>query len=576
MKKIIASLAILMISGCSGSDRELSGPTSSQESVNSPLKGPLIMIAIDSLHPSYLDLDRSGNRGGSDGNWLMPNIHRFLSGASWYKNAEAYLPAATDMNHINALAGTSSALTGEIGISTMMTGWRAPTDRWGKYSKWTPILEKTDMAMLRDNEGRSVDTLFHSWKREHPESKTAFISGKGWVAEMFRSQKVVDLIVTGDSHPDYIKSPERRSMIDPPGDEDGACEPRSLKQRAFSAFLESKSSKFPSDKWTVDAALKIFEKENPGMTYILLAQQDDEGHALGAAFNPDEFTESKSSHIPRIGCKFRPEYRLVSKRDRAVYREPILDAAREVDRQFGRLMDGLRERGVLENAAVVLFSDHSMVTHQEVYDKKVVKSTDIKAILAKEGLIGKDDFFPYTATSIGLLYFRNGKERVPRAKEVLEAQKVYNRQTAQPESPWYVLDRDDMRNGVEGVALPGELYHAYFVDADREKSIVWPDLVVLAKNGWQLPTYGGLAMNIGVSFPDTKLDLSFLRLYPLTGGHGSIDTRPIVMAFSLPYRKQQVLERKTMISDIAATLSSLYNLRIQSTMSGEDLSSEVR
>jgi len=31
-----------------------------------------------------------------------------------------------------------------------------------------------------------------------------------------------------------------------------------------------------------------------------------------------------------------------------------------------------------------------------------------------------------------------------------------------------VLDRRDMKEGVKDVCLPGELYHTYFVEADRK------------------------------------------------------------------------------------------------------------
>jgi arylsulfatase A-like enzyme len=40
------------------------------------------------------------------------------------------------------------------------------------------------------------------------------------------------------------------------------------------------------------------------------------------------------------------------------YRKGYADAVAEVDRQFGRVMDGLRARGVLDSAIVVLLSDH--------------------------------------------------------------------------------------------------------------------------------------------------------------------------------------------------------------------------
>ena len=366
--------------------------------------------------------------------------------------------------------------------------------------------------------------------------------------------------------------PEKRSMIDPPGDGDGWCKPRSWQQQAFAFFLEKNYTKFPSDQWVVDAALKTFELNNPQMTYILLAQQDDEGHALGSAWDPSEFTLTKSRFPLLPGCVDKPEYHYVSRRNNAVYRAPILAAVREVDRQFGRLMAGLEQRGILAEASVVVLSDHGMITHLKGDKASSGDALDIRGLLAKNSLIGKDDFFPYTATSFGLLYWRNDKGRVAMAKSVLASQKVKNPETGVLECPWYVLDRDDMQRGVPGVALPGELYHHYFVDTDMEHTVVWPDLVLLAKNGWQLPTYGGLAANIGLGFPKSKIDVSFLRFSPFLGGHGSFDTRPIMMAFSLPGQERRVLPQEVTIADIATTLASLYGLDLRSSTVGQDLS----
>ena len=137
----------------------------------------LIFIAIDALHPKYFELDAKGLPGGSEGNWLMPNIHAFLKKSLWYRNAKSYLPAATDMNHLNVLAGTSSAQTGIISVWAQPTGW----DENGEA-----IITRTSMSFARDDKGRPVDTLFHAWKRRWPDSKTMLITGKEWVGEMFR------------------------------------------------------------------------------------------------------------------------------------------------------------------------------------------------------------------------------------------------------------------------------------------------------------------------------------------------------------------------------------------------------
>ncbi|RPH75919.1 MAG: twin-arginine translocation signal domain-containing protein, partial [Nitrospiraceae bacterium] len=94
----------------------------------------LIYIAIDALHPKYLELNSKGQLGGKDGDWLMPAIRAFVNRAVWYPEAKTYLPAATDMNHLNALAGTSMAQNEIIGVWAQPVGW----DEKGKPSSGIP------------------------------------------------------------------------------------------------------------------------------------------------------------------------------------------------------------------------------------------------------------------------------------------------------------------------------------------------------------------------------------------------------------------------------------------------------
>jgi hypothetical protein len=558
------TLSLSCLLACGGEDQNGDRSTFGATSSSGAAPAPLIMVAIDSLHPAYLELDRNGDAAGSPGNWLMPNVRKFLEKATWYPRAKCYLPSATDMNHVNALAGTSSGQTGIVGVSSQMKGW----DSDGK-----PVIESTSMSWPRDDQGRPVDTLFHAWKRTFPHEKTAFVAGKGWVAEMFDVPgKPVDFIVTGDRHPSYVAKPLPRSYTDPPTDLDGRCDPESNKQRLLASIMELAASHAPSDRWTVNATLKVLDNEAPSMVYVLMAQLDDIGHALGAAHDPNEFVPKYFPYKPDAPlCIAKPRYQLVSSRDRRIYREAILDAVRDVDFQFGRLIWGLEQRGIRDKANIVVLSDHAMVTH--LYDKLInPKATDLLALLEEAKLVGDEDFVPYTATSIGALYWRDKKWRVPLAKKVLESHTARNPQTGVDECPWYVLDRNDMKNGVPGVALPGELYHKYFVETDKEQSLVWPDLALLARSGFQLPAYSAL-VNLGVD-NDTGVPFD-ASINIFVGGPGSVDTQPIMMAFGIPGGSGKVLQKATRIGDIAATMASIYGLQLTSTVIGADLSGDL-
>jgi len=552
----------------------------------------LIFIAIDGLHPKYLELDAEGYPGGKKGNWLMPNIRKFMERSLWYPDAKCYLPAATDMNHLNALAGTNSAMTGIVGV------WAQPTS-WKKNGK--PVISHSHLSFAKDDRGRPVDTLFHAWKRRWPDSKTMMISGKEWVAEMFRQPKSfagVDIIVTGSAYPGYLAPPVKESFVDPVTDSDARCDPESSRvgfldsenltlknfakhfspssvmtrlytgQRSLLTLqMEHFANRFPHDKWIVDSTLEIFKREAPDMAYILLAQCDDACHCVGSAWNFSEFISSDHPIESPGGCIAKSDYQLVSSRNRLIYREGALDAVRDVDIQFGRLIKGFDKQGVLDEAAVVLLSDHSAENHMYSND---FMSTDVVGILKKEGVLKNSDMYAFSVSSYGVLYWRNRKNRIPRAKAILLSHKAFNSQSRQWECPWWVLDRDDMKQGVSGVSLPGELYHNYYIDVDKERSMIWPDLFILAKNGWQIPVYNGHVPNVGIKAPTWTPPF---RVY--NGGHGSVDTLPIVAAISLPGGKTGEQDRPLRIADLGVTAASLFGLELLSTTIGRDLRDDL-
>lgn len=570
------------------------GPASNLPSPANPgsPEQKLIYIAIDALHPKYLELDAGGNPGGADGNRLMPNLHQFLGRALWYPQAKCHLPAATDMNHLNALAGTSTAQTGVIGV------WAQP-GRWQANGK--PLIIHSHLSFAKDDQGRPVDTLFHAWKRRWPGSKTFMISGKEWVAEMFRetgSASGVDILVTGSSRPAFLPPPARESFADPLTDADGRCDPESgnlglwnreaLKAEGWRGHfrpsqvmnrlycgqhslltlqMEHLPSHFPHDSWIVDSALSVFRQENPDMAYILLAQCDDGGHCIGSGWDVSEFTPAPAPPPYPAHCREKPEYHLVSRRNPMIYREAALDVIRDVDVQFGRLMKGLDDQGILDKSVIILLSDHSAENHLYARD---FMSTDIMGILRKNRLAADDGVYAFSVSSYGVLYFRDRKDQVKDAAAALRSHGAVNPQTGRRECPWWVMDRRDMQAGMSGVALPGELYHRFYAEKDKGKSMLWPDLVVLAKNGWQIPAYNGHIPNVGIKVPTWTPPF---RVY--NGGHGSVDTLPIMAAISLPRGRAGVNSREIRISDLGITAASLFGLKLQSATVGRDLSADL-
>lgn len=548
----------------------------------------LVFIAIDGLNPGYLDLDADGMRSGKAAGRLMPNIRAFLDESVRFTGARCHLPSATDMNHLNALAGTSSAQTGIISV-------------WAQPVRWDPgggaVIRPTSLTYARDDMGRPVDTLFAAWKRRRPGSRTLFITGKEWVGEMFRSAgaaSCVDLIVTGSRYPDYLEPPSREGFADPATDDDAACDPESGRLGFFGGSMNASDvmtrlytgqgslltmqmehfpNHFPHDRWIVDSTLEIFRRFDPGMAYILLAQCDDAGHCLGNAPEPDEFVDGGAGHVMPAGCVDKPGYRLVSSRNRLLFREPILDAVRDVDVQFGRLIRGLERLGVLDDAVVVLLSDHGSVNHLYTED---FSSTDFVGILREEGIVKsrgvleEPDMYAFSVSSYGVMYWRGSQSLAGAAKRVLMSHRARNPQTGEMECPWWVLDRSDMKNGLDGVCRPGELYHTYYAEVDAGRTLMWPDLFVFARNGWQIPVYNGHVPNVGIKAPSWAPPW---RVY--NGGHGSVDTQPILAAVRAPGGKTGVNDRDVRISDLAVSAASIFGLELRSTTVGRDLSSDI-
>ena len=203
-------------------------PAPAPSSKVSPSKAPrVIVVSIDSLDPRYLDLDADGNAGGRDGNWLMPNVRRFLGQGVWFEHARCHMPAITDPNHLNALAGASIAQTGINSVSLQFFDWQ---------EDGRAMIVPPSLSMARDDQGRPVDTLFSAWKRKWPGSKTFYVSGKQWVAGMFDVPgSGVDIVMGGSKYPNYIDAPPKGyKFYDPPGDLDEDDYAESEAQKTFS------------------------------------------------------------------------------------------------------------------------------------------------------------------------------------------------------------------------------------------------------------------------------------------------------------------------------------------------------
>ncbi len=508
----------------------------------------VVILSIDALDPRYLFLNSRGEKGGRKGDYLMPNIRALADAGVRFAKACCHLPSATDMNHLNALAGTCSVQTGIFGVSVQPVAW----DESGKMGGMDPP------DLFSGGNSRPLDTLFSAWKREYGKnSLTLFAAGKEWVGRMFDIPgSGVDLVldggigtlaIPGKALPMTFRPPQRYSFYDPPTDSNRRSDLTSIYQKTFcDLFYGRNPEHFPSDQWMVENTLRIMNAAKPGLTLLLLAQTDDLQHGLGTAY-PEDFNRVLLSGTSSVNAW--------------VIREAVLDGLRDVDIQVGKFMNELTAMPEYRDAVVVLYSDHGHVTHRDTLRSNVDPfiETDPTAVLKHHRFLSRDEkqgqgYFAYTASSYGGLYFK-GPDRHRRAREARDILAAYTLKDYFPDgsslgatSPWHVLIREDMVRGLpEHGILPGELYHRFMDHPDKG---LWPDVMLFMKNGWQLPITGGLAANLGVTLPS-----SLPPLVGFLGGHGSLDSRDIVMAFTGPgIPAGKVVDTACRISDLAPTL----------------------
>ncbi len=558
-----------------------------------PAAPKVIVITIDALDARYLDLDENGNPGGRAGHWLMPNVRRYLSESTWFKDTKDWLPSATDMNHLNAFSGGNVSQHGISQVSAVLKDWTIGEDGKPQANIVSPVVD-----FCRDSENRRVDTLFKAFHRKYPTSTSFCVSGKEWVAEMFMHDlsPFINYFVTGGFYQwlGLPAPPNDYRYYDPATDTNPILDSESRAQILLSALAERDGASFPPDSWVARAALKLLDVKQPDFGFILLAECDDLQHVLGSAAYPGDF---ERRWVPLKGLVDACTYN-----DNA-FREGILDGMRDVDAAFGILYDGIKARPAYQDAYIVLYSDHGQITHRnmdnvlQMLGKSILdtddgdQDTNFLRLLDEAGLLSEDEknfigFCPILATSIGVLYWHGAdvNDRLAKAEAaeaVMENHWVYNEEAGRWEKPWVVVNQREMRDGIPGVCGPGELWHEVFGENNEPGTLLWPDLILLMNSRWQLPSLGGMARNIGVELPP-RLAEWVAPVNALLGGHGSTDTQDIVMAFRGPnIAKGRILSDPTRardfrISDIALTVKGLLGLSLHSNTVGHDRSADLK
>jgi lysophospholipase L1-like esterase len=474
-----------------------------------------LLLSIDGLDPAHVALDAGGTGPGTPGDWLMPYTRALVDAAARWTQARAHFPQATDTNHLALLSGTHAGGHGILGVFEQPAGW----------NDGGVAFERTHLAAARTPTGEPVQTLFDRAERASGgEAVTAFVSGKGWVAEMFGPapgrEAAVDFVVTGSNVPaflDLAAAAPASAYDNPFTDPDHACDPESPHQTWAIDFMDrAEAGEHPRDAWVAEAALALVDARDPDLMAVLLGDMDHAQHFLGALGEPSDWSAGPMPPLAE-GCEALARYGLVNRHNPRLRREPVMDLVHDVDLAVGRLLVGLAERGLLQDTAIVLYSDHALIDF--LYEPGLLDETDAEAVLRRAGALpAKPDFYLYGAGSFGALYWRpdfldGHPEAVIEARAALEVHRVVHPLTGVAVCPWGVMDRDDMRAGRPDLGIaPGEFHHPHEIAEG-----LWPDLVLVMHDHWQLPSG---AFNVGDD----------MEMLVFNAGHGAPTTAQVLLA----------------------------------------------
>jgi len=183
-------------------------------------------------------------------------------------------------------------------------------------------------------------------------------------------------------------------------------------------------------------------------------------------------------------------------------------------------------------------------------------------------MVNDDNVYAFSVSSYGVIYWRDRKRRSCRQSTAPQAQG---------------MEPSDKKGGVpmvgpgparhegrgEGRLPPGELYHSYFVEADRERSMIWPDLIVLGRT-------------VGRSRHTTAMCRTWVCRRVVDPGFPGLQRRARVRGHPPHCRghrraggKQGVHSTPIRIGDLGATAASLMGLELRSTVIGQDLSRDL-
>lgn len=526
------------------------------------------IINIDAMRGDYL------SSKGADGKSLTPNLDKFRQKSVVFANCYDMLPAFTDTNH---MAIISSASAGRSGI------WGAGGYFGGFDEKGQPMLRMYDFADVQ------APTIYDSVKQADPSAKTAVVSAKHWVAEMFANKNpAVDVMAHGRTHPDFVPQPEGYWLGGPTQDPNavpriylrGEDEPPT----GLMGMIGMTATDSPSDDWVTDAAIATIQKEDPEFMYVLYADLDTAGHIYGSGNVPADWTEMDNQ-------------------------EAMRDQVRITDAAVGRLLNFLETTGRLRNSVVIITADHGMTSTRDPFrfpagqslatvmknpasilpllqqGKIGTLAVDVRDILAKKGILdrmavkkGETPDYDYIFSEASSAYLYGVKQ--DKEAEIVKILNDWNNAQAEPPM-WLILTREEMKNGVNPkTGFPYGLYNVTSAkvvcpetgqcalpnpqDADPASKathyVPWPDIAVFMNEGKINVVYpeaiiqGAFALMKSAALDKLNIKLNPIPYVP--GSHGTSAEQHVPLLVAAPdLPGGTVVDRNVSLLDIFPTIS---------------------
>jgi predicted AlkP superfamily pyrophosphatase or phosphodiesterase len=516
-------------------------------------------VAMDGCGRRYLDLNRMGAHFDGTGERLMPRALSFAAQGARMTNSFSVLPAVTDPNHTAALTGSWPGTIGLYSVAYQYLGQDAEGD---------PVMAPGSRDLLRYGpDGQRVQTVFDVNKdpASGGDSSTynAFISGKVWLAELYRDG-VMDLIADGKDYPDYVPAPQSYRLGDPPSDDDadqdhegtnaGTPATRHL-WTAGGQLFGSMPGQFPSDRWVAEATVRIIQAEDPDVLYVDLSNSDTAQHIFGAADRPEEWVD------PGTPGQLWDDENIYNKN---ANRDPVLDVIHEADWNFGLIADTLNSHQALGRSFLVLLSDHGLTTARNTL-------LDPGQILLDDGFSDTDIERMSNRGDMGFIALADPAKGA-RIESILESYEVFDPVDGTMARPFIVINREEMDSGIDNVEGPfakdgivgnrlGELYSEWSIDVpDTDNSKVrWPDLFIFMRN------------HFGTVLSPNSLSSGTGSGTPLIGVHGSRRSAEVVLIMSGPGIQPGVYGAEASIADIAPTLYRLLGVTPPGNVNGRAL-----